>query len=75
VQRGGFASRLAAEQALDRALQRLREEHGLIATPTLNEFVELYLAQHDADPETIAKLRQTADGIRSRWGHAGPSTR
>ncbi|MGZ6589742.1 MAG: hypothetical protein ACXVHX_36460, partial [Solirubrobacteraceae bacterium] len=57
MQRGGFMSRLAAEHALDRALHRLRQEHGLIETPTLSEFVELYLAQHAAEPETIAKLR------------------
>jgi integrase len=57
VQRGGFPSRLAGEQALQRALQRLRQEQGLAETPTLIEFVEVYLAQHDAEPETIAKLR------------------
>lgn len=43
--------------ALDRALHRLRQERGLVETPTLNEFVEMYLAQHDAEPETITKLR------------------
>jgi hypothetical protein len=60
VQRGGFPSRLAAEQALERALQRLRQEQGLAETPTLNEFVDVYLARHDAEPETIAKLRGPA---------------
>ena len=68
VQRGGFASRLAAERALDRALQRLRQEQGLIETPTLTEFVELYLAQHDAEPETIAKLRWLLSKATAAFG-------
>jgi hypothetical protein len=37
VQRGGFPSKLAAEQALERALERLREEKGLVETPTLSK--------------------------------------
>jgi hypothetical protein len=56
VQPGGFASEQAAPEALERTLERLRRENGLIETPTLREFVELYLAQHDGEPETIAKL-------------------
>ena len=57
VQRSGFASELAATQALERALTRLRQEQGAVETPTLSELVEAYLAQHDAEPETIEKLR------------------
>lgn len=57
VQRSGFPSQQAAAQALDRALERLRQEHGLVHTPTLSELVEMYLAQHDTEPETIEKLR------------------
>jgi integrase len=68
VQRGGFISRLAAEHALDRALQRLRQEQGLIETPTLTEFVELYLTQHDAEPETIAKLRWLLSKATAAFG-------
>jgi integrase len=68
VQRGGFPSRLAAEQALERALQRLRQEQGLVETPTLSEFAEVYLAQHDAEPETIAKLRWLLSKATATFG-------
>ena len=68
MQRGGFISRLAAEHALGRALQRLRQEQGLIETPTLSEFVELYLAQHDAEPETINKLRWVLGKATAEFG-------
>jgi integrase len=57
VQRGGFASEQAAVEALERALERLRREQGLIETPTLREFVDVYLAQHGGEPETVEKLR------------------
>jgi hypothetical protein len=57
VQRGGFASEQAAPEALERKLEQLRREPGLLETPTLAEFVEVYLAQHEGDPETKAKLR------------------
>jgi hypothetical protein len=46
----------AAAQALDRALARLRQERGLVETPTLGELVEMYHCQHDTEPETIEKL-------------------
>jgi integrase len=57
VQRGGFASEQAAAAALERKLERLRREQGLVESPTLAEFVEVYLAQHEGEPETTAKLR------------------
>jgi hypothetical protein len=57
VQRGGFASEQAAVEALERALEQLRREHGLVESPTLTEFVDVYLAQHEGEPETTAKLR------------------
>jgi hypothetical protein len=50
MQRGGFPTRLAAAQALERALQRLRQEHGLVETPTLSEFVDVYLANTALSP-------------------------
>ena len=56
VQRGGFPSEQAATEALDRALERLRREQGLAHTPTLSELVDMYLAQHDVEPETLEKL-------------------
>jgi len=57
VQRGGFESEQAAAEALERVLERLRREQGLVESPTLGEFVEAYLAQHEGEPETTAKLR------------------
>jgi integrase len=57
VQRGGFASEEAAAEALERALEQLRREHGLVETPTLAEFAEVYLTQHEGEPETVEKLR------------------
>lgn len=57
VQRGGFASEQAAADALEHALGRLRREQGLVETPTLAELVDVYLAQHDGEPETTEKLR------------------
>lgn len=57
VQRGGFATEQAAVEALERAPERLRRERGLVETPTLAEFVDVYLRQHGGEPETIDKLR------------------
>ena len=57
VQRGGFASEGDARAALERALERLRREGGIGRTVTLAEFVNEYLAQHDASPVTLKKLR------------------
>lgn len=57
VQRGGFASEQAAAEALERVLERLRREQGLAETPTLAEFVDVYLAQHEGEPEMVEKLR------------------
>jgi hypothetical protein len=69
VQRGGFASEHAAAEALERALERLRRERGLVEAPRLRELVEIYLAQHDGEPETVEKLRWLlAKGVRA-FGH------
>lgn len=58
VQRGGFATEQAAVEALERALERLRRERGLLVeTPPFAEFVEVYLRQHGGEPETVDKLR------------------
>src|SRR6266542_4093661 len=57
LQRGGFKSERAAREALERALARLRREQGLVEAPRLRELVDLYLAQHGGEPETVAKLR------------------
>jgi integrase len=57
VQRGRFASEQAAAEALERALEQLRREQGLTEAPTLAELINVYLAQHDGEPETTDKLR------------------
>lgn len=57
LQRGGFASERDAADALERALERLRRQTGLGSTLTLEELVDEYLAQHEAEPETLEKLR------------------
>jgi hypothetical protein len=57
VQRGGFATEQAAVEALERALEGIRRERGLVETPTLAEFVDVYLRQHGGEPETVDKLR------------------
>src|SRR5213593_2741098 len=56
LQRGGFASERDVAEALERALEHLRRQNGVGSTLTLKELVEEYLAQHDAEPETIDKL-------------------
>ncbi len=57
LQRGGFPSEQAAAEALERVLEQLRREHGLVETPTLAEFVDVYFAQHEGERETVEKLR------------------
>jgi hypothetical protein len=54
---GGFASQGEALQALKIALEQLHRRNGRSAQITLSELVEEYLAQHEAAPRTIAKLR------------------
>jgi integrase len=54
---GGFPSQGEALQALKIALERLHRRNGRLARITLSELVEEYLAQHEAAPRTIAKLR------------------
>lgn len=55
-QRGGFASRQEAEAALDAAVSRARRRASR-SSMTLAALVTEYLLQHDAQPETTAKLR------------------
>jgi integrase len=54
---GGFASQGEATQALQAALERLHRRNGRLVQITLSELVAEYLAQHEAQPRTIAKLR------------------
>ena len=53
---GGFCTRGEAEKALRKVLDRLGPSRGT-ETVTLGEFVDEYLAMHQAAPVTIAKLR------------------
>jgi hypothetical protein len=69
VQRGGFKSEQAATEALERALERLRRERGLIEAPPLRELVEIYLAQHDGEPETVEKHRWLLAKAVDPFGH------
>jgi hypothetical protein len=69
VQRGGFASERAASEALARALDRLRREQGLVEAPKLSELIDLYLAQHGGEPETVAKLRWLLAKAVRAFGH------
>jgi hypothetical protein len=57
VQRGGFASAEDAHGALEQALEKLRRRGKVGRMPTLAEFVDEYLAQHEASPVTVEKLR------------------
>jgi integrase len=57
VQRGGFKTEADARAALERALEKLRREGGVGRRPTLAEFVDEYLAQHEVSPVTLEKLR------------------
>jgi hypothetical protein len=57
IQIGGFTTETAARAALERALEQARREQGLEGPISLTELVDTYLAQHDAEPVTIAKLR------------------
>src|ERR671936_591751 len=54
---GGFASQGEALEALKVALERLHRRNGRAAQITLSELAEEYLAQHEAAPRTLAKLR------------------
>lgn len=56
VQQGGFASERHAAEALERALERVRRERRVSWSLTLAELVDEYLAQHDVEPVTTAKL-------------------
>jgi integrase len=57
VQRGGSVAERDAWESLERALERVRRANGTGTALTLAALVDEYLAQHDAQPETIEKLR------------------
>jgi integrase len=61
VQRGGFTTEQDARAALEQALEKLRRRGRIGRMPTLAEFVDEYLAQHEASPVTLGKLRFLLD--------------
>src|SRR5712692_959369 len=76
LQRGGFSSERDAAEALERALEHLRRQSGVGSTLTLKELVDEYLVQHDAEPETIEKLRWLlTKALRAFGGHRLPELR
>jgi hypothetical protein len=54
---GGFETQGEAVQALEVVVKRLHRRNGRLGQITLGELAEEYLAQHEAEPRTIAKLR------------------
>ena len=62
MQRGGSASEQAAAAALERALEQLRREPGVVESPTLAAFVDL--AQHEGEPETTEMRGLLAKAVR-----------
>jgi integrase len=68
VQRGGFASAEDAHVALELALEKLRRRGKVGRMPTLAEFVDEYLAQHEASPVTVEKLRFLLDRAVAAFG-------
>src|SRR5829696_6822467 len=69
IQRGGFKSEQAAIEALERAPERLQRERGLVEAPPLRDLVDVYLAQHDGEPETVEKLRWLLGKAVGTFGH------
>jgi hypothetical protein len=55
IQRGGYASADDAREALQQALTATQRRKGRVRL-TLADLAEEYAAQHDAEPETTAKL-------------------
>jgi integrase len=65
---GGFATQAEALQALQVELERLHRRNGRLAQITLGELADEYLAQHEAAPRTIAKLRWLLAKATSAFG-------
>jgi integrase len=68
VQCGGFRTKADARVALERVLEKQRRRHGLGRRPTLAEFVDEYLAQHEVSPVTLARLRFLLDRAVHAFG-------
>jgi integrase len=57
-----------ARGALELALEKLRRRGRIGRRPTLTEFVDEYLAQHEASPVTLGKLRYLLDRAVAAFG-------
>jgi integrase len=67
IQRGGYATADDAREALQRALTAAQRRKGR-AHMTLADLAEEYLAQHDGQPETTAKLRWLLNKSTAAFG-------
>ena len=67
VQRGGFTSEADAREAPERELHIVRRRRRARSL-TLNDLVAEYLDQHDAEPETRAKLRWLLSKATAKFG-------
>jgi integrase len=65
---GGFATQGEALQGLQVAVERLHRHNRRLAQITLSELASEYLAQHEAEPRTIAKLRWLLVKATSAFG-------
>jgi hypothetical protein len=69
---GGFATQGEALRAVQVALERLHCRNRRLAQITLGELAEVYLAQHEAEPWTIAKLRWLLAKATGAFGERRP---
>lgn len=67
---GGFRTRSEARAVLDETLRRMRLGGLYREEVTLAELVDRYLAQHQADPATIRKLRSDLRQALRAFGDA-----
>jgi hypothetical protein len=71
VQRGGSIPERDASESLERALERVRRANATGSALTLPGLVDENLAQHDAQPETIEKLRWLLSKAVREFGNQG----
>jgi hypothetical protein len=68
-QKGGFPTRTEALEALDDALKTARNpERTRRRELTVSELVDRYLAQHQASPATIARLKAMSKKATEAFG-------
>lgn len=67
--REGVSPKRTSPRRSGRALERLRRERGLVEAPRLRELVDVYLAQHHGEAETVEKLRWLLAKAVASFGH------